>query len=176
MRLRTLCLFLVSMAVTLSLTRPSTAQDLGLRLLGFRGGVSLNPDQFHFGAFADAGQLTPHLRLQPSLEVGLGNGVRLAAANVDAIHLFAPRSWSRFGSPAPWRPYVGGGLGINFIDVSQGFGQTDGLTIEPVINVVGGVEWGVLRPRSSSSHRYLLEARVGLGDTPDFKLSAGITF
>ena len=176
MKLRTLCLFLVSMAVMLSVPRPSAAQDLGLRLFGFRGGVSLNPDQYHFGVFADAGQLTRQLRFQPSFEVGLGNGVRLAAANADAIYFFAPRNWSRFGSPKPWRPYAGAGLGINFIDVSKGFGQAGGLSIEPVINVVGGVEWGVLQPRPGSSRRYLLEARVGLGDTPDFKLSAGITF
>ncbi len=176
MKLRVLFLVLVTMAATMTVPRPSAAQDLGLRLFGFRGGVSLNPDQFHFGVFADAGQLTRQLRFQPSFEVGLGNGVRLAAANADAIYFFAPRNWSRYGSPKPWRPYVGGGLGINFIDVSKGFGQAGGLAIEPVINVVGGVEWGVFRPRSSSSHRYLLEARLGLGDTPDFKLSAGVTF
>ena len=70
MKLRLLTVVAFSMAVTLSVPRPSTAQDLGLRLLGIRGGVSLNPDQFHFGAFADIGQLTSWIRLQPSVELG----------------------------------------------------------------------------------------------------------
>jgi len=112
------------------------------------------------------------------VEFGLGDGVRLLAANFDAIYVFGAHNWSRYGSPRPWRPYVGGGPGINFIDVSPGAGAEKGLDFdaEPVLNAVGGVEWGAFQPRPGSSHRYLLEARVGLGDTPDFKLSVGITF
>jgi hypothetical protein len=146
---------------------PTRAQDLGLQCWGLRGGVSMNPDQFHFGVFADAGQLTRQVRFQPGFELGLGNGVRLGAANFDALYLFKPR---------PWRPYAGGGLGINFIDVTNGFGQGDGLGIEPVLNVVGGIEWGEGGKGSRSARRYLLEARLGLGDTPDFKVTAGLTF
>ncbi|HXV64272.1 MAG TPA: hypothetical protein VEK15_26470 [Vicinamibacteria bacterium] len=152
-----LCLGLL--AGTLAAT-PLLAQELGVRSYGLRGGINVNPDQFNFGAHIDAGRLGPRIRLQPSFELGLGNGVTLAAANIDVHYLFAARAV---------RPYAGGGLGVNFIDVTSGVGRANGLDVAPVLNLVGGVEWGVPR-------RYLLEARLGLGDTPELKLVAGFTF
>ena len=113
-------------------------QELGLRSYGLRGGINMNPDQFNFGAHIDAGSLASRVRLQPSFELGLGNGVTLASANFDAHYLFTAR---RF------RPYAGGGLGINFIDVTSGIGRHGGLNIEPVLNLVGGLEWGAPRSR-----------------------------
>jgi hypothetical protein len=37
------------------------------------------------------------------------------------------------------------------------------------VNLVGGFEFG-------NADKYLLEARVGIGDIPDFKLTIGINF
>jgi hypothetical protein len=141
--------------------------DVGVRSYGLRGGINFNPDQFNFGAHVDMGRFGSRVRLQPSAEVGFGNGVMLAATNFDAHYLFTARRW---------RPYAGGGLGINFIDVSRGFGSSQGLQIEPVVNVVGGVEWGAPKPGSRAFRRYLLEARLGMGKTPDFKIVAGLSF
>jgi hypothetical protein len=93
-----------------------------------------------------------------------GNGVRLGALNLDALYIFSPR---------PWRPYAGGGLGINFIDVTEGVGQGRGLDVEAALNIVGGIEWGKLR---AGFRRYRAEARLGIGDTPDVKLTFGIAF
>ena len=73
-------------------------------------------------------------------------------------------------------PYAGGGLGINFIDVTNGVGSGRGFQIETVVNIVGGVEWGGRKPGPGSSYRYVVEGRLGLGDTPDFKLSFGLAF
>jgi hypothetical protein len=115
----------------------------------------------------DLGRMTPRIRLQPSFELGFGNGVLLAATNLDAQYLFSVR---RF------RPYAGGGIGINFIDVRSGIGRGGGLDIEPVLNLVGGAEWGSARAGSQAFRRYLLEARIGMGDTPELKLVAGINF
>lgn len=161
---RRLCLvILVS-----SLTAGSTfAQELGVRSYGLRGGINMNPDQFNFGAHLDAGRLTSRIRFQPSFELGMGNGVFLLANNFDAHYLFSARSL---------RPYAGGGLGVNFIDVTNGMGAGDGLDIEPILNLVGGVEWGAPRAGSRAPRRYLLEARVGMGDTPQLKLVAGFSF
>ncbi len=142
-------------------------QELGVRSYGLRGGINMNPDQFNFGAHVDAGRLASRVRLQPSFELGLGNGVTLLATNVDAHYLFTA---GRF------RPYAGGGLGINFIDVTSGIGRSGGLNIEPVLNLVGGLEWGAPRPGSQAFRRYLLEVRVGMGDTPELKLVAGFFF
>jgi hypothetical protein len=148
------------------LVSPALGQELGVRSYGLRGGLNLDPDQFNFGAHVDAGTLARNVRLQQSFEVGLGNGVTLAAANFDAHYRFRPR---------PLRPYLGGGLGINIIDVTNGVGSP-GLDIEPVLNLVGGVEWGAPRAGSKADRRYLLEARVGMGDTPELKLVAGFSF
>jgi len=142
-------------------------QEIGVRSYGLRGGINMNPDQLNFGAHIDAGSLASRVRLQPSFELGLGNGVTLAAANFDAHYLFTARSF---------RPYAGGGLGINFIDVTSGIGRGGGLNIEPVLNLVGGIEWGAPRPGSRAFRRYLLEARIGMGDTPELKLVAGFSF
>jgi hypothetical protein len=43
----------------------------------------------------------------------------------------------------------------------------DDFHVEAGVNLVGGFEWG---PRG----RYLLELRVGVGDIPDLKITAGI--
>jgi hypothetical protein len=153
--------------VSLFLAAGSFGQELGVRSYGLRGGVNLNPDQFNFGAHVDAGRLTSRIRLQPSFELGFGNGVLLAATNFDAHYLFTAK---RF------RPYAGGGLGLNFIDVENGMGSGGGLDIEPVLNLVGGAEWGAPKAGSGAFRRYLLEARIGLGDTPELKLVAGINF
>jgi len=164
MKTRLLCLVLLAGSITAT---AALGQELGVRSYGVRGGINMNPDQFNFGAHIDAGSLASRVRLQPSFELGLGNGVTLAAANFDAHYLFAAR---RF------RPYAGGGLGINFIDVSSGMGQGEGLNVEPVLNLVGGAEWGAPRPGSRAFRRYLVEARVGIGDAPELKLVAGFSF
>ena len=159
----------VVFGVTVATLAPelADARDFGLRSFGFRGGVSVNPDQFHGGVFVDAGRILSNVRLQPSFELGIGNGVRLGTVNVDTLYLLAPR---------PWRPFIGGGLGLNFVDVTSGVGQGRGLETALAFNVVGGIEWGTPRQGSKASHRYLIEGRFGIGDTPDFKISAGIIF
>jgi hypothetical protein len=160
--------WLLAVTTLICFADTSPALEFGIRHYGVRGGVSMNPDQFHGGLFLDAGRLTSSLRFQPSFEFGLGNGVWLAAANMDALFPFAGGS--------SMRPYLGGGVGFNFFDVQDGVGEGRGLEIEPVLNVVGGLEWGAGKRKSRAPFRYVLEGRLGIGATPDFKISAGITF
>ena len=155
---------LVAVACLLAITEPVGAQDLGIKSWGLRGGLSINPDQGTGGVFVNAGHFSSRVRFQPSFDLGFGNGVRLGALNLDAFYIF---------SPHPWRPYAGGGLGINFIDVTEGVGEGTGLDVEAALHIVGGIEWGDLR---AGFRRYLVEARLGVGDTPDLKLTAGIAF
>ena len=154
----------------IGVSQTSAPAELGIQHVGLRAGVSRSPDQFHGGIFLDAGHLVSNLRFQPSLEFGIGNGVRLGAVNLDALYPLAERSWRS------WRPYAGGGLGVNFIDVTDGVGEGRGAEIEPCLNIIGGVERDSSKRGSRASRRYVIEARVGVGDTPDFKISAGITF
>lgn len=154
----------VVVAGALATAPPAAAQDLGFKSFGLRGGLSINPDQGTAGVFLNAGHFSRRVRFQPSFDLGFGDGVRLGTLNLDALYIFSPR---------PWRPYAGGGLGINFIDVTEGRGNQGGLDLGAALNIVGGIEWGNLR---AGFRRYLIEGRLGLGDTPDFKLTAGIAF
>jgi hypothetical protein len=148
-------------------TSQAFGQELGVGSYGLRAGINANPDQLNVGAHLDVGRLAERVRLRPSFEVGLGNGVVLGAANFDAHYLF---------SGGTLRPYAGGGLGLNVIEVTNGIGQGGGLDLAPVLNFVGGVEWGSAHRGSTALGRYLLEARVGMGDTPDLKLVFGVSF
>lgn len=152
---------ILAVSVLVGVSPVSTAADLGVRHFGVRGGVSANPDQFHGGVFVNAGQISV-IRVQPSFELGFGNGLWLGAANVDAVYPF---------SESGWRPYAGGGIGLNVIDVTDGVGEGRGISFEPVLNVIGGVE----RRPQGASRIYTIEARLGFGDTPDFKIMAGVT-
>lgn len=134
----------------------SAQQPLGFRSWGLRGGVTIDPDQVHVGIFINAGEFAPRVRFQPSFEVGFGNDAIVGAINLDALYTFRKPSW---------RPYLGGGLGVALVDPN---GKRSGdFNAEVGLNLIGGFEWG---PRA----RYLLELRVGVGDIPSFKVTAGI--
>jgi hypothetical protein len=132
-------------------------QTLGFRGWGLRGGATIDPDQIHVGAHINAGEFAPRVRFQPSFEVGFGNDVILGAINLDALYTFRRRSW---------RPYLGGGLGVALVDSDRNGGDDD-FDVEAGLNLVAGFEWGPRR-------RYLLEIRAGVGDIPNFKVTAGI--
>ena len=147
--------------VTIGLMGVSSAQaqdGLGFRGWGLRGGATIDPDQIHGGIHIDAGQFAPRVRFQPSFEVGFGNDRVVGAINLDAFYTFSQDSW---------KPYLGGGLGVALIDVDRDRG--DDFHVEAGLNLVAGFFWG-------ARDRYLLEMRAGVGDIPDFKVTAGIGF
>lgn len=127
---------------------------------GPRLGLTMDPDQVHFGAHMDAGYLADQFRFQPNFEMGIGDDLTVAAFNFDMLYLFTTR-WDA------WAPYLGGGPGANIVD-SDGRRDAD---LEAGLNLVGGVERGL-----SSGGRFLTELRFGLIDTPDLKWTVGWTF
>ncbi len=119
---------------------------------GLRGGLTLSPDQVHIGGHMDMGQVLPPMRLVPNVEIGFGNDVTMICFNGDLIYDFAD---SPFG--------IGGELGLNYADVSGAGSNTDlGLSI------LGDYRMGL-----SNSHTLLLEAKIGVLDSPDFKITVG---
>jgi hypothetical protein len=123
--------------------------------LGLRAGLTVDPDQFHFGGHLDLGQVLPPLRLVPNVEFGFSSDLTFIALNGDLLYDFQDTPWS-----------VGGELGLNFIDPDFGNSQTDlGLSV-----------LGDYRLRLDSGKTLLLEAKIGLVDSPDFKFTVGWNF
>ena len=83
----------------------------------------------------------------------------VGAINLDALYTFEPRSWT---------PYLGGGLGISLVG-RDSRNDGDDFDVGAGLNLFGGFEWG-------EANKYLLEARVGVGDIPAFKLTVGLNF
>ena len=136
--------------------------NVGYRGWGPRLGVTSNPDQIHFGLHMDFGNFAEHVRFQPNFELGIGDGLTLAALNFESAY--------RFSSSSAWSPYLGGGLGVNMWG-SENRGLRDHTDTDLGVNLLGGVEKSL-----SDGDRFFTEAKFGLDDAPDFKLTMGWTF
>lgn len=143
---------------------PARAEDGdgGFRGWGPRMGLTLDPDQFHFGLHADFGTYGRRVRFQPNAELGLGDHRTLLALNFEAAYRFSSR-WD------VWTPYVGGGPGMNFVSADDGLG--DGTSTDFGMSIIGGIERGL-----SGGDRFFTEFKLGLIDAPDAKFTVGWTF
>jgi hypothetical protein len=120
---------------------------------GLRGGVTVDPDQGHFGFFITTPEFAQGVRFQPSFELGLGDGRTVGAANLDLVHVFRIEGV---------QPFVGGGLILALYDGNDRGRDSD---LEAGVGVAGGIEWG---------QRFMVELRAGFGDVPELKLTFGI--
>lgn len=153
----------VAVAVA-ALLMPAVASARDFKPQGYnaRTGISFSPDQFNAGLHAQLGtKVTPQIR--PAVDVGFGNGVRIVALSADVLYNFGGTRW---------RPYAGGGPGLNFIDVTDGVGESDGMSTKLVAHAVTGLTWVPRRSRRT----YFAEGRFGFGDTPNFRLAVGMSF
>ena len=161
MKRQVLVLALVAGMLTLAAPSDVSAQEgLGFRTWGLRGGVTINPAQGHVGIHLNLGNFARKVRFQPSFEFGFGSNRYVGAVNLDALYTFTGMSWL---------PYLGAGLGLSFTDFDRPEHRRDGVDVDAGLNLVGGFEAG-------ASNQFLLEARAGVGDIPDFKLTVGINF
>lgn len=164
---------IIAIMAVLLMYSMSIAQDDPTERVGFRGwgprvGVTIDPDQIHFGGHIDFGHFARHIRLQPNLEIGFGDNLMLVAVNLEGSYRFAA-NWD------VWTPYIGAGPGINFYSWdddafpdNEGFDDSE---TEFGFNVLGGIEKGL-----SNGDRFFLELKLGFADSPDIKITAGWTF
>jgi hypothetical protein len=131
---------------------------------GPRVGLSIDPDQIVLGGQLAIGEVAPDITFNPSLEFGFGDDVTVIALNLDGQYHFRVQS-------SPWRPYVGFGIGINFIEVDLPEPFRDVSDTEVGGNLIVGA--GV---PTRSNNRFFTEVRFGLGDIPDLKIMAGWLF
>jgi hypothetical protein len=156
---------LATAAATLTLTTSpawgGAGDAIGYRGWGPRVGLSLGPDQFVFGAHMDFGSFAEHFRLQPNVEIGVGDGRPFTAVNVETSYRFA-NTWGA------WSPYAGGGLGIDMVGGEEGRGAAGA---DLGASAVGGIEEAL-----SNGERFFMETKIGLADAPDIKFMVGWTF
>ena len=150
----------VALSSALALADPET--DVGFRGWGPRVGLSVDPDQVHFGAHIDYGNFARHVRFQPNVELGFGDNVKLFTLNAEAAYRFSAQ-WD------VWTPYLGGGLGANIKSWDNG-NDNDSQT-DIGLNLLGGIEKGL-----SNGDRFFIEGKLSLNDVPDAKVTVGWTF
>lgn len=151
----------LTLALALCAPLPSTARaaDPGNIGAGPRVGLSSNPDQVVVGVHYSAGQVAPHVRFQPNVEVGFGDDIKLLELNADFHYRFQD-SWD------VWNPYAGAGLGYGVAFLKHGDDQGD-----LQVHLIGGIEKGI------KAGAFFTELKLGLGDrTADWKILAGWTF
>jgi hypothetical protein len=137
-------------------TRP-----LGYYGMGPRVGFTINPDQIHFGGHLDCGEITTNLMMIPNIEIGFGDNRTTVAPSFELDYRFRS-DWG------VWTPYLGGSGGPIFYSAKHGGSDTQlGLYIQ------GGIMKGLT---GSNSGYFFIEAKLGLADAPDAKLTVGWTF
>lgn len=133
---------------------------------GVRGGFSSSPDQLVLGGQMSVGEVAPNLSFDPNIEMGFGDNTTLIGFNLDMHYHFDLNNTA-------WRPYVGGGAGINYIqyDVPPGVGGDNSVT-----KVAGAFIFGAGVP-THSGNQFFAELKFGLGTyAPDFKMLVGWNF
>src|SRR5262245_19981924 len=111
---------------------------------GLQLGFSTNPDDFIVGVHFRAAPMGENLELVPSAELGFGDATMIAG-NADLHYLLPVQS--------KLKPYVGGGITLNWFDLDEGSETDFGGSI------LGGVHL---------NEKFSAEAKLGLGDVPDW--------
>lgn len=117
-------------------------------------------DQIHFGGQAWIAELlTSPLVVLPSLELGLGGDATILSFNGDVVYEFTEFEQDLWGF------YAGAGLAFNRYDIDEFDDSSFGL------NILGGAT------RKLDGGKVAFgEFRLGIEDSPDFKLTLGLNF
>ena len=119
---------------------------------GLRAGMGLDPDQFVVGAQFSMGRPIGIVRFAPSLDVGFGSNMTVFNFNADFLVRMIIRD-------APLELYGGAGPTLVFWDF-RGHSEWD-----VALSLVLGTQVKISRSFVTN-----LEGRIGIGDTPDFRL------
>jgi len=139
---------IVAFLMLSTIAGPAIAQTFGVR-----AGVSVDPQQFYFGAHGETPPLADRLRFRPNVEIGLGDDMTIAAFNLEFAY--------HFRSAQPWNVYAGGGPALNAIKRGR---ETDA---EPGVNLLVGV---------AHEDGLFAEVKIGALDSPRLKFGVGYGF
>jgi opacity protein-like surface antigen len=130
---------------------------------GIQAGLSSDPDQVYGGVHFNLGQLTKDVRFRPSVEVGFGDDQTVVQMLAEVHYVF-----SKFQM---WKPYLGGGLGLTFVNYDDGH-HRDGSDTEGSLNAIGGIETEL-----KQGMKLFFEFKLGLANQdPDIKFGIGISW
>jgi len=152
---------LITLLSLSSLTAVAGQRSAGFHGIGPRVGMTMNPDQIHFGGHIDFGDLAPNLMMLTNLEIGFGDNITTVAPSFELDYRFH-EDWG------VWTPYLGGGIGPIFYSWKH-----DGSSSDFGAYMQFGIGKG---SAGNQSGHFFIEGKLGLGDAPDFKATVGWTF
>ena len=129
---------------------------------GLRVGLADDPDTVLVGAHLNLGEIVEHLRVQPNVELGVGDD-HTTLFITGAVHY-------RFNVDAGFTPYAGGGPALGFVERDRRRGGDD-TDFEIGLKAIGGIEWQL-----QNSRAFFLELQLGFGDVHDAQITAGWFF
>jgi len=148
-------------ALAILVMLPAAASAGSFSYYGPQLGFSSGPDQFVVGGHLQWNSVAPRLDFAPGIDLGLGGDFTLVSMNGDFHY--------RIATTTSWQPYVGGGVGIHFASVSDGFGSNNN---NSDLHAGGHFIAGASIPTQGRS-RFFTELKLGFGDSPDLKAIAG---
>lgn len=152
---------IILMILVLALGTAGEAQDTQPPYrYGLRAGFGLDPDQFVIGLQAELNRVISVVRFAPSLDAGFGDNFSTYLFNADLRLDLIPLPKSRTVI------YVDAGPTLAVVDPDGADSDLEiGLSLAAGLDLPMG--------RSGS---YNLEARLGIGDIPEFRLLLGVLF
>ncbi|HHQ13493.1 MAG TPA: hypothetical protein ENK16_00545 [Chromatiales bacterium] len=140
------------------------AGGMGLKSWGLRAGLSVDPDQVVGGIQWDVGRIVPNLRLQPNLELGLGDDKITLFGSLPVHYLFHIQS--------AVTPYAGAGVSVGIVNRDRPASKGgDDTSVEAGLRLIGGLEW-----KMKSGKPFAVEMNIGIGDVADFQAKAVWSF
>jgi hypothetical protein len=127
---------------------------------GVRAGLSIDPDQFHFGGHVETKPIFDKVTFRPNAELGFGEHLTLFTANLEFVYPIALQN-------KPARLYVGGGPAISIWSYDADFGGFDDNDAGAGFNFLAGLQ---------HNKGFFGELKLGVGDVPTFKFTVGYAF
>jgi hypothetical protein len=135
---------------------PALAQNA----VGVQAGVSANPEQFFVGAHVGVAEIEKNFWFRPGADVGFGNRLTVFTLNGDFVYNFDLRK-------NPWTAYLGGGPSLVVATLHRDAPFNNITDTGPGFNFLAGIR----KPKG-----IFAEMKVGLMDSPEFKLGIGYSF
>jgi hypothetical protein len=161
-RLPVRCLFvlLILAAMAAPAMAQSTSGNVETKGIGVLAGISANPEHIYFGVNFMAAKVADNFWFRPSAEVGFGGSSSLVGINGEFIYLIDIRK-------SPWSAYFGGGPALVISTSYNDPPASNNTNSGPGFNFIAGVR---------KSKGLFSEIKIGVIDSPEFKLGIGYTF